>query len=57
MSRIDDAVRRILGVKMALGLIKEKSSSSSGLPFMNDFLFEKLKSVNARNPTPYKEAW
>lgn len=58
MSRIDDAVRRILGVKMALGLIKEKSaSSSSSSPYMQDFLAQKLIALEARNPTTYSSSW
>ena len=55
MARIDDAVRRILGVKMAMGLIKKKSSSNQ--PYLNELIYKKLTSLDALNPTPYQYAW
>lgn len=56
--RINDAVRRILGVKMAMGLIKKKSENTpSGAGLLNDLIYEKLTSLDSHNPTPYKTAW
>ncbi len=52
ISRINDAVRRILGVKMALGLIKPKSSAF----YLDDYLYSKLASLENNNPTSFASA-
>ena len=59
IDRINDAVTRILGVKMAMGLIKKKNPANKNSQEMTnaEYAAEKVKNLEDRNPTPFKNAW
>lgn len=54
MDRIDNAVMRILAVKLAYGLVKKGSSKQM---FNEDFTAERVAYMDAHNPSEFENAW
>jgi len=58
MDRINDAVTRILGVKLAMGLIRQGNSTSDGKLLDNEeYVKQKVENMQSNNPTKFTEAW
>ena len=53
MDRIDDAVKRILAVKMAMGLVKEGSTGMT----LDDYLEERMPKLEANKLSSFDTAW